>query len=54
VLLFGNILTGRQWFGAVLVFSGLFADMIFGRKPTPSDPSSTIKNEKTVENLNRN
>lgn len=28
VLLFGNHLTWRQWFGTVLVFCGLFYDMI--------------------------
>uniref|UniRef100_A0A182MGA7 Sugar phosphate transporter domain-containing protein n=1 Tax=Anopheles culicifacies TaxID=139723 RepID=A0A182MGA7_9DIPT len=33
VLFFGNVLSGRQWIGAVLVFCGLFADMFFGRKP---------------------
>ncbi|XP_050070482.1 solute carrier family 35 member B1 homolog [Anopheles maculipalpis] len=35
VLFFGNVLSGRQWIGAVLVFCGLFADMFFGRKPQP-------------------
>lgn len=32
VIFFGNVLIPRQWFGAVLVFVGLFADMIFGKK----------------------
>lgn len=32
VVLFGNVLIPRQWFGAVLVFSGLFADMLYGKK----------------------
>uniref|UniRef100_A0A182SBC4 Sugar phosphate transporter domain-containing protein n=1 Tax=Anopheles maculatus TaxID=74869 RepID=A0A182SBC4_9DIPT len=36
VLFFGNVLSGRQWIGAVLVFCGLFADMFFGRKPQPA------------------
>ena len=34
VIWFGNSLTNRQWFGAILVFVGLFADM-FGKKPPP-------------------
>ncbi|XP_037954653.1 solute carrier family 35 member B1 homolog [Teleopsis dalmanni] len=42
VLLFGNVLIARQWFGAVLVFAGLFADMIYGKK--------TINNKKSVAN----
>jgi len=33
VILFGNVLAVRQWFGAVLVFAGLFADMFLGKKP---------------------
>lgn len=32
VLFFGNSLTGRQWFGTSLVFTGLFADMFIGKK----------------------
>lgn len=37
VVFFGNSLTGRQWFGTFLVFSGLFADMFVGKKPTVGD-----------------
>jgi UDP-galactose transporter B1 len=48
VLLFGNILTGRQWFGTVLVFSGLFADMIFGKKPTSGD-SKKLESKKLID-----
>lgn len=33
VVIFGNVLLPRQWFGAVLVFAGLFADMFYGKKP---------------------
>lgn len=33
VILFGNALSGRQWLGAVLVFSGLFLDAFFGKSP---------------------
>jgi len=41
VLFFGNSLAGRQWFGAVLVFTGLFADMITGkRKVVPNKEKS--------------
>lgn len=32
VILFGNYLAPRQWFGALLVFAGLFADMLWGKK----------------------
>lgn len=38
VLFFGNMISGRQWFGTILVFSGLFADMFLGKKPPVSDP----------------
>lgn len=52
VLLFGNTLTGRQWFGTFLVFSGLFADMLFGKKSNPKavdgkkSESKKLMNEK--------
>ncbi|KAH8276247.1 hypothetical protein KR026_008268 [Drosophila bipectinata] len=42
VLLFGNVLIGRQWFGAVLVFSALFIDMIYGKKPAPSSAAKKL------------
>ncbi|XP_023172082.1 solute carrier family 35 member B1 homolog [Drosophila hydei] len=32
VLLFGNVLIARQWFGALLVFAALFTDMLYGKK----------------------
>ena len=32
VMFYGNSLSGRQWYGTVLVFTGLFADMYFGKK----------------------
>lgn len=39
VIFFGNVLIPRQWFGAVLVFVGLFADMFYGKKsPSPKKP----------------
>lgn len=31
VIIFGNALTKLQWFGAILVFSGLFADKFYKR-----------------------
>ncbi|CRK97155.1 CLUMA_CG010552, isoform A [Clunio marinus] len=34
VMFFRNSLSNRQWFGAFLVFSGLFADMFIGKKQT--------------------
>lgn len=37
VLFFGNSLSGRQWFGTLLVFTGLFADMLVGKKSTSND-----------------
>lgn len=47
VLFFGNSLAGRQWFGAVLVFTGLFADMITGkRKAAESSKEKEKKEEK--------
>lgn len=35
VIFFGNSLTNRQWFGTVLVFVGLFADMLLGKSSAP-------------------
>ncbi|XP_026464003.1 solute carrier family 35 member B1 homolog isoform X2 [Ctenocephalides felis] len=35
VIFLANPLIARQWFGAVLVFTGLFLDMIYGKKPSP-------------------
>lgn len=46
VLFFGNVLTGKQWFGAFLVFLGLFADAAFGK----SAPKKTDKSEKPLIN----
>lgn len=43
VLFFGNTLIGRQWFGAILVFAGLFADMVTGKR-------NSIKNAKDNKN----
>lgn len=45
VLFFGNSLTSRQWLGAVIVFSGLFADIMFGKKPTSKAKSTSTKIE---------
>lgn len=48
VLFFGNPISGRQWLGTTLVFAGLFADMIFGKKDSgkPDDKRKLIANEK--------
>jgi UDP-galactose transporter B1 len=48
VLFFGNPISGRQWLGTTLVFVGLFADMIFGKKDggKPEDKKKLIANEK--------
>lgn len=37
VIFFGNLITGRQWLGTILVFTGLFADMFIGKKPPQHD-----------------
>ncbi|KAG4080254.1 hypothetical protein HA402_010746 [Bradysia odoriphaga] len=46
VIFFGNVLVTRQWFGAVLVFAGLFADMFMGKKPQPTKKSAEKEKEK--------
>lgn len=53
VLFFGNSLTGRQWIGAVLVFTGLFADMLYGKKgaPTGGKPPQKTKDKSETEGL---
>lgn len=49
VLIFGNILMPRQWFGAVLVFVGLFADMFYGKKsPAPKKPLAAKDKDEEV------
>lgn len=49
VVLFGNSLSGRQWIGTVLVFTGLFADMLTSKKGSATagktPPKSKNKNE---------
>lgn len=44
VLFFGNPLSSKQWFGAFLVFLGLFADAAFGKKTA----KKTEKSEKLL------
>ncbi|KAF7283476.1 hypothetical protein GWI33_000559 [Rhynchophorus ferrugineus] len=39
VIIFGNTLTMTQWFGAVLVFSALFLDAYYAKKPTKKEIS---------------
>jgi UDP-galactose transporter B1 len=34
VLFFGNSLSGKQWLGTIMVFSGLFADMLYKKLPS--------------------
>lgn len=43
VLFFGNMISGRQWLGTVLVFTGLFADMFLGKKPPVNDKKDESK-----------
>lgn len=56
VIVFGNVLIPRQWIGAVLVFTGLFADMFYGNKTkknittiTPSNKKINFNKEKEAE-----
>ncbi|XP_053695272.1 solute carrier family 35 member B1 homolog [Sabethes cyaneus] len=53
VVLFGNNLTGRQWLGAGFVFTGLFADMFYGKKGTVGSgkPVQKPKNKGDTEEL---
>lgn len=48
VIFFGNLLTSRQWVGAILVFTGLFADMITGKRKM-----GHISKEKTKDGKER-
>lgn len=48
VLIFGNNLSGRQWIGTVLVFTGLFADMFYGKK-RDADRKDPLKSENKSE-----
>lgn len=45
VIFFGNPLTVRQWFGAFLVFLGLFADATLGKGVKKSDKSAKPLNK---------
>lgn len=52
VLFFGNNLSGRQWIGAVLVFTGLFADMFYGKKGAHTGkPPQKAKDKSETEGL---
>ncbi|ETN59885.1 solute carrier family 35 member B1 [Anopheles darlingi] len=53
VLFFGNTLSGRQWVGALLVFTGLFADMFYGKKPPSKAPVPKAKSKSETEELIR-
>lgn len=48
VILFGNVLATRQWYGAVLVFAGLFADMFIGKKPQAAKKNVEKEKEKLI------
>lgn len=50
LLIFKNSLTKQQWLGTVLVFSGLFADMFYGKNDRDKDK---LKSEEK-EPLNKN
>ncbi|CAK1554725.1 unnamed protein product [Leptosia nina] len=43
VIIFGNVLILRQWIGAVLVFSGLFLDIIYSKGKTNPAKAKSIK-----------
>lgn len=51
VLFFGNSLTGRQWSGTLLVFTGLFADMLVGKKQGNNDKKKD-ESRKLISNDN--
>ncbi|XP_058821721.1 solute carrier family 35 member B1 homolog [Topomyia yanbarensis] len=52
VLLFGNNLSSRQWLGTILVFTGLFADMFYGKKGAPNGKSpQKLKNKSETEEI---
>ncbi|XP_058058735.1 solute carrier family 35 member B1 homolog [Anopheles bellator] len=54
VLFFGNSLSGRQWVGAGFVFSGLFADMFYGKKaPTKAPPLAKSKSKSETDEMVR-
>lgn len=48
VVLFGNVLVVRQWYGAILVFAGLFADMFLGKKPQTMKKIGEKEKEKLI------
>lgn len=51
VILFGNVLSARQWLGTIIVFSGLFADMFLGKKPNPPvSDSKKSESKKLIDN----
>lgn len=49
VVLFGNSLSGRQWVGTVLVFTGLFADMLTSKKSAASAGKTPPKSKDKAE-----
>uniref|UniRef100_A0A6M2DEA8 Putative udp-galactose transporter related protein n=1 Tax=Xenopsylla cheopis TaxID=163159 RepID=A0A6M2DEA8_XENCH len=42
VIFLANPLIARQWIGAVLVFTGLFLDIVYGKKPAPKTKQQSI------------
>lgn len=52
VIFFGNVLVTRQWIGAVLVFAGLFADMVMGKKgPAPPPKKTAAADDEATKKL---
>lgn len=51
VILFGNSLMPRQWFGAILVFAGLFADMFYGKKVSAPNKKPLVKDAEEKKKL---
>lgn len=52
IIFFGNPSTALQWLGAGLVFSGLFADAIFGKrkkKSTKSNKNNDVERGDTTD-----
>lgn len=49
IVFFGNPSTPLQWLGAILVFSGLLADSILGKKHSSSKPDEVAAEEGNAE-----
>lgn len=53
IVFFGNPSTPLQWLGAILVFSGLLADAIFGKRHSTSNPNQDAAAEEDAQNTDK-